>query len=108
MDIHGLSELSFFPFSTDLKSDVNVDCAATPLSIKLTNEKFGEFGRLYESKYFSVTTVLKETKSKENARRLADWRDRELDELGEEEFNKMVKKSLSSGYFLHEVTLLHE
>ena len=103
MDMNCLSELSFFPFHTNLKSDINIDHKSMPLSIKLNNETCEDFDRVYESKYISVTSVLRRTKSKENARRLADWKEREVDELGEERFNKMVKKTLSSGSSLHEV-----
>ena len=103
MHRHGLSELSFFPFNTDFKSDVNVNFDAAPLSIKLENETTGKFERMYESKYVSVTTVLRETRSVEDARRIAEWKEREIDVLGEEYFDKIVKKSLTAGSNLHEV-----
>ena len=106
MDKEGLSEFSFFPFHTDYKSDVNVPGDMSPLSIKLKKEQFCEFDRFYESKFPSVTTVLKATKSEKNAKRLADWRKRELAERGEEGFKKMVKRSLATGCTLHEVIFL--
>ena len=102
MHRYGLPELSFFPFHTHFKSDVNVDFNAAPLSIKLENETIG-YERIYESKYVSVTTVLRETRSVENAKRLAEWKEQEINVLGEEGFDTMVKKSLTTGSNFHEV-----
>lgn len=103
MDQNDLPELEFVPFHNNTKPKWEYQLSINPLSIKLPSIKANGFGRIYQGVYPSVTTILSHTQSDETIKQLAHWGSKEVETMGQENFDKMMQDTMESGSNFHQV-----
>ena len=103
MDQNDLPKLAFVPFQNNFKPKWEYQHKINPLSIKLPSIEAKRFGRIYQGVYPSVTTILSHTQSDETIKQLAYWGSKEVEKMGQENFDKMVQETMESGSNFHQV-----
>eukprot|EP00794_Sanderia_malayensis_P000370 gene370-1003_t len=103
MDKGNLPVLAFYPFCNMSRPNTVVPGDVDLLSIDLNSHYLASYGRIYERRYPSVTTVIKKTRSEVDAEKLRNWEKKETKRLGKEKFESTVKNTLNNGHNLHKV-----